>query len=63
MTRQDAGRTAWLSVVFYILGGLWLFAGFAVLVVMAVVILLTFAAVLTATLAHLSVRPRYKRSR
>lgn len=32
MTRQDAGRTAWLSVVFYILGGLWLFAGFAVLV-------------------------------
>jgi len=36
MTRQDAGRTAWLSVVFYILGGLWLFAGFAVLVTLPI---------------------------
>ena len=32
MTRQDAGRPSWLSIVGYVLGALWLFAGFAVLV-------------------------------
>lgn len=32
MTRADAGRPSWAKVLGYIIGGVWLFVGFAVLV-------------------------------